>query len=236
MSASAGQQVNVVELVARVEPFAEWPRLHVRELCASIRVFRFPAAHMLIGQGQKLAGLYVIGAGVIEVGSTNADGRRYVRRFAQPGTLFGLLSILDDEGSPYFYAAHEPSTVLFIPKGAFLATLARHPEQWESIARFVAKFQRKALNAIDENIFVPLRSRLARTLLLLANADGTQVPDCMEGTRVRIAQHHLASLVGVSRQSISKELKRFAKEDMIQIEYGSIKLVNLDAVKRMAHY
>ena len=63
----------------------------------------------------------------------------------------------------------------------------------------------------------PLRSRLARQLLLLGKSYG--VP---EGDQLRIglalAQEDLAQLLGASRQRVNQELKRLEREGVLRVE------------------
>jgi CRP-like cAMP-binding protein len=216
-----------------VRLFGQWPAQEIQSLCEATRVLYVSVGQVLIAQGQVLNGLYVIGAGSVEVGSIHDDGRRYVRRYAQPGMLFGLVSVLDGEGSPYSYTAHEPTTILFIPKAAFLSILSRHAELWPSVAHHLASFQRMALATIDEHMFETLQIRLARALVSLAKVYGTH--DAVGvAIRIRMTQDNVASLLGVSRQSVSKELKRLEQNGLIRIDYGRITLIDPEAIERAA--
>lgn len=221
------------KVLPTVRLFRPWPAQHVQTLADATRVLRFPSGQVLVAQRQALNGIYVIGTGSIEVGSMHLDGRRYVRRYARVGMLFGLVSVLDGKGSPYTYITHEPATVLFIPKATFLSLLSRHPEMWASVARFVASFQRMALSAIDEHMFVALRVRLNSALVALAKSQCLRAGSA-DTIAVRITQDELASLLGVSRQSISKGLKQLEREGVIKVEYRKISLVDYQAVERIA--
>lgn len=217
-------------MLHKVRLFREWPTEHIAAIVAATRVLHVAPGHLLVTQGQALNGIYVIAVGSVEVASMHVDGRLFVRRYAGPGMLFGLISVLDGEGSPYSYTAQGPTTVLLIPKDTFLDVLSRHPEMWASVARFVARFQRIALSTIDEHMFVTPQVRLARTLLSLVSGQGNQRGALM----ISITQDSLAGLLGVSRQTVSKELKELERGGRIRVSYGKIELLDYRAIERFA--
>ena len=231
---SSGDATRAERTLATVDPFREWPAASLRMLGTAARTLELAVGQTLVAQRQQVKGIYVIASGDIEVGTVSDDGRSYVRRFAHPGMLFGMISVLDGQGSPYSYIAHERSTLLFVPKDALLSALAHRPILWESVARFVAGFQRKALAAIDENMFVPLRNRLARTLVTLAMTRGAPAHPPAVAVRVRTTQHDVANLLGVSRQSVSRELKLLERQGLVRIDYRAITLLDPSAVGRYA--
>jgi CRP/FNR family cyclic AMP-dependent transcriptional regulator len=220
-------------MLRRIPVFRQWPEAQLEEICAGAREIRAEAGKAVLRQGQVVDGLYVIVAGSLEVGTAQRDGRRYIRRYAEPGSAFGFMSLFDGQGSPYSYVAHDPAQLLFIEKSVLLAVLMRHPGLWLSVAEVLARFQRVALAVLEERIFESLRVRLARALVSLANAYGTREGE-HAGIAIRITQDNLGSLLGVTRQSVSKELKGFEREGLIAIEYGRIVLADTAALEEMA--
>ena len=73
---------------------------------------------------------------------------------------------------------------------------------------------------LQKQLLVNNRQRLAGTLVELAKLHG-RGPD--RSTReVTINQTDLASMVGVTRQTVNKELKAFTRDGLIEVEYGRI--------------
>ena len=65
-----------------------------------------------------------------------------------------------------------------------------------------------------------LRARVARRLLALARGDATQSPE--PRVSVALPQEALAMMLGVTRQTLSKELNALARERVIALGYGRI--------------
>ena len=211
--------------------FRQWPEKHVQELVASAPEIRAAKGKAIVRQGDTFRGLYLVLSGSVEVSAAGASGRRYIHRYARPGTAFGFMSVFDPQPSPYSYVAHEPTRMLFIRTETFIATLMRHPELWLSVARHLAGFQRVALDVVQEQVFEGIRPRLARALLSLSRAWATAPAE----PGLQITQDELAGLVGVSRQSVSKELKRLEREGLVRIGYARIAVPDAAALERVVH-
>ena len=76
-----------------------------------------------------------------------------------------------------------------------------------------------------------LRARVAHRLLVLARGDATQSPHTR--SNVALPQEALAMMLGVTRQTLSKELNALAGEGVVALGYGRIELVSLDALQQL---
>ncbi|MBP7457218.1 MAG: winged helix-turn-helix domain-containing protein, partial [Ottowia sp.] len=69
--------------------------------------------------------------------------------------------------------------------------------------------------------------RVARNLAALANP--VLFPGV--GEVLRITQQELAYLVGLSRQRVNEALKTLAAQDVLRIEYGGLRILDLSALR-----
>jgi CRP-like cAMP-binding protein len=79
-------------------------------------------------------------------------------------------------------------------------------------------------------IFLDAESRLAKKLLSLGelNRGSGKPPGQM---KVPISQRELGTMIGLSRESINKQLAAWQKDGVIKIENGSIILLDADALR-----
>jgi CRP/FNR family transcriptional regulator, cyclic AMP receptor protein len=68
--------------------------------------------------------------------------------------------------------------------------------------------------------------------VLLARGDATQAPDVRPV--VPVSQESLAMMLGVTRQTLSKELRVLAAAGAIASRYGHIEIVSITALERLA--
>ena len=227
---AASFPADAVSRALRVFPlFEKWPDSQRRELIPAARLVCVNPGETLIRQGEVLEGLYGIVSGAVEVASTQQDGRWYTRRLALPGMISGFLSSIDKQGSPYYYIALEPTTALFVKWPDFVDILERHPQLWMGVVTELLKVQRLTLAVIEEHIFESARVRMVRLLMHLASMHGKRERGTM--VRIPLTQDKLASLLGISRQSTSKELKLLERAGVVGRGYGSL-LVDLEKIGR----
>ncbi|MGH6913002.1 MAG: helix-turn-helix domain-containing protein, partial [Geminicoccales bacterium] len=75
-------------------------------------------------------------------------------------------------------------------------------------------------------------SRLAKRLVHLAEIFGKPVPG---GVRIEIAlsQQQLGNMVGMSRESMNKQLRQWREENLIRIQDGYYVITDLNALRAM---
>lgn len=206
-----------------IEFFKAWPDALLMDAAKTSRVIEAHANQEIVRRGQVVDGLYVIASGELVIGVFNHDGRRYVRRYAGCGQVYGLLGMMDGKESPQFFTARVASTIIVVPKPAILAALESHPTLWWGIVHQWAGLHRTLLAGLHELAFDNLRVRLIRALLDYARQFGSialpQTP-----LELRLTQDELANVLGMTRQSVSREVKRLEREGHIQVTYGGIKL------------
>ena len=104
----------------------------------------------------------------------------------------------------------------------------------EAILRLNARRVRQLYGLVEDLNTLPLRARLAKQLLHLTRSYG--VMSLSDSNEIRIglhlAQEELAQLLGASRQRVNQALGHLAELKLISIAYQSIRVVDLDGLRR----
>lgn len=207
--------------LASARLFRGWPVQALDELIAGSRVESWPVDSLILRHGEAARGLYVVLSGSVELSAESSDGRRLVIRYVGPGWPFGLLSVIDGQPMYHYCRVHEPARVLLIFREKLLGVLAERPALWRSIVQEVVERNRFILRQFSAQAFEPLRVRLVRAILILSESYGIQTRDGLS-LEVRLAKDRLGELLGVSRQSVTKEVKRLEAEGLLSMRYGRI--------------
>ncbi len=93
----------------------------------------------------------------------------------------------------------------------------------ERLSQFIAAREIDRLNDPD--------TRVARSLAALFHP--VLYPGV--GTLLRITQQELAYLVGLSRQRVNEALRSLQAEGLIAVEYGGVRVLDLEALRRHVH-
>ncbi|MDO9433392.1 MAG: Crp/Fnr family transcriptional regulator [Phenylobacterium sp.] len=203
--------------------FATLPADRQAVLLERARPSSVPAGSRIYGLGDPPDGLWSVVEGEVRLVSYPAIGVESVAMILGPGAWFGELSVVDGGPRPHDAVAVRPTRLLHVPLGAFEQIAMAHPILYRDLGVLVCARQRAALTFMAQAIAQPVSVRLARILGAAARAAG---PDAL-----RMRQEDLAAMIGVSRQTINKELKRLERAGMVELSYGKIEVREPQALR-----
>lgn len=174
-----------------------------------------------------------VALGAVRISSVSLSGRQVTLTYAEPGVWFGDIALLDGLPRTHDADAHGPTTLLAVRKPDFKELLSRHVELYDALLRLNCRRLRLMFDQIEDLNTRPLRSRLAKQVLLLAKSYGIA-----QGEEIRIglqlAQEDLAQLLGASRQRVNQELKGFEREGAVRVEPTRLVVLSRDKLMQIA--
>jgi CRP/FNR family cyclic AMP-dependent transcriptional regulator len=214
--------------------FASMPRAQREALLGAADLVHFRRGAMLFRQGDPVraagSGFYGLAAGTIKISTLRHDGREAILAVLEPGNWFGEISLID--GSPRTHDATALSALdLLVVSPETFAQQMQGRAFSHAVAALLAARVRGLYGLMEDATLRDLRARVARRLLVLARGDATQSAQLRR--RVSLPQEALAMMLGVTRQTLSKELNALAQERVIELGYGRIDLLSLDALQRL---
>ncbi len=206
--------------------FASIPTAQREALLGASELMHLRRGAMVFRQGDPVhaagAGFFGLAAGTIKISTLRQDGREAILAVLEPGNWFGEISLID--GSPRTHDATALSALdlLVVPFDAFARQMQGAPFA-HAIAGLLAARVRGLYALMEDATLRGLRARIARRLLTLARGDATQSQ--VSRAVLTLPQEALAMMLGVTRQTLSKELNALAKEGVIGLGYGRIELL-----------
>ena len=165
--------------------------------------------------------------GLLKMSTETADGHTITYSGLTAGGWFGEGTVMKREPYRYNVQALRKSLVAGLPVDTF---------HW--LLDHSIGFNRFVMNQLNERLaqFIGTieadrtpspEQRVARNLAALAN------PVLFPGVGgvLRITQQELAYLVGLSRQRVNEALKTLAAQDVLRIEYGGLRILDLSALR-----
>lgn len=159
-------------------------------------------------------------------------GREAVVSILEPGQWFGEVSLFVDAHRTYDTRALVDSELLVVPAQAFHHIVDDQPKFLLEFIRLVCRRYRWALEWIDETILQPLPVRLARRLLAAQHAHLLSMPGDTEAS-LRLSQEDLGHMLGVSRQSVNRQLKEWEAQGILRLDYGRIAVLDHGALRSL---
>jgi CRP-like cAMP-binding protein len=203
-------------------------------LAASDRVKLRPG-EMLFRQGDAVpaggGAFYGLVSGSIKASSLREDGKEAILVVLEAGNWFGEISLIDQQPRTHDATALGEAEVLALPRAAFDALMKR-PAFAHAICRMLAARVRSLYGMVEDATLRSTRARVARRLLLLARGDATQAAQARPV--VPVSQEQLAMMLGITRQTLSKELKALVTAKAIQLGYGRIEIRSVPKLEELS--
>ena len=200
-------------------------------LLSQATVRSYAQNQLLCLRGDTIAELRFILDGNIEVSIEDDEGRRSICWYVGPGQWLGLISIIDGLGSVHNFRAHAETTALCLPRRVFLDALNRDHGLSLMCLNLLSERSRAIYTNQAADALMPLQARIARLLLMLMAEHGDDSNDNVE-LRMKFTQEDFAAMLGISRQSLNRELRILEAEGTIAVAYSRITLCDLAALRR----
>ncbi|MGA5299479.1 Crp/Fnr family transcriptional regulator [Nucisporomicrobium flavum] len=203
-------------LASRI-PREDWTDL----ISAGIPVW-FLNRQILFHQGDAGRHVYVLRAGSVKVVRTEADGGQAILTVRTVGDVLGDMAALDSSVRSATVVAMGRVAAQMVPAAQFRAFVSR-PSVAPGFALYTVDRLREADLQRSEMALLPVRVRLARTLLRL-----------LDGSVVRMPQQDLARYAGASRNAVVEELGLLRAAGIVHTGRGTTVVRDLGQLRRIA--
>lgn len=206
----------------------------IREsLSAKANTVRYQQGDVIIWQqDDDDCALFCVLSGAIKISSCSWEGKEAVLTYLAPGSWFGEIAMFDGRHRTHTAQAHEDAELLKVSKADIMSMLANYPEFYAHIIQLLCEKVRLLMDVVEEASLQPLPTRLARRLMMLAGTFGVHTPLGIE-IQLRLPQEELGQMLGTSRQSTNKLLKKFEQDGLISVAYRNIVVKQPKALKAM---
>lgn len=202
-------------------------------LLTTSEICRYTAERVICRRGDVVTDLIVVLEGCLEVSMESQDGRRSICWYLNRGQWMGLISVIDGRGAVHNLRAHGEAVLLHIPRPAFLQALQNDSGLAKLCLEVLCDRSRMLYDNLAAESLLPLRGRVAKRLLLLQERHGRA-----EGQNVaitlKLSQDQFADMLGITRQSLNRQLKALAALGMISVAYSQITVLDLQGLQALA--
>lgn len=217
------------ELIRDVPLLARLPEAELRALASKGHVHSYRSGAAIFHEGDPGDALYIVIEGGVRIVVASPKGAEATVALLGPGECVGDLAMLDGKPRSASAIASGKTKTLVVRRDDFTRWLAERPKAMLALLETLSLRVRRTDEALADFAFLDLPQRLAKRLLDLAivKQDGHDLADAQIG----ITQAELASMLGVSRESVNKQLNRFARDGWIALRRGVITLKQPDSLR-----
>lgn len=126
--------------------------------------------------------------------------------------------------------AHGEARVAVLAKDDFDELSVLYPEIYQALVTKLCRVIVSLFSHIEDAALLSLRQRLVRLIISAAKAYGSEQPDGVE-IDMPLSQADMGKMLGMTRQSIQRELKYLRNEGLLDKRKGRWVVFNLGAMR-----
>lgn len=212
------------------ELFQGIPEDGLKQLESCIRLAAYSDGQFVFRKGDPGRGMMMILSGRLKI-TTPVGNAEAILNVLGKGDILGEIALLDGGPRTADATAIEPTSLLVLDRRDFVPLANRYPAAYANIVQLLCRRIRYSTGMLEDSLFMDLRVRLGRALLRLAEHSGNPVED---GVRIelRLSQQDLARSVGMTRESINKQLRIWRERSWVRIEGRNIVLRDIEALRK----
>lgn len=211
---------------------ARLPDDDLKALASRGRVRRFNAGTTIFHEGDPGDAIYVVVDGRIRMSRLSGSGTEATLALIGAGDCTGELSLFDGKPRSATATAMQATRTFVVSREDFVNWIKERPGASLALLETLSLRIRRTNEIVTDLVFLDLPHRLAKHLLTLASAhaEGTNA----RRPRLQVTQGELASMLGVSRESVNKQLNQFARDGWITLSRGAVTIDDSEALRTFA--
>ena len=203
------------ELLQRVPLLASLTDGDRGSLAAALSRHRYRRGDIIFQKDDPGHALYIVERGSVRIYVPSSQGSDLILAVMGAGDFFGDLSLLDGRPRSASAAATTETMLLALERADFIAMITSRPQAAMAVLEAVARRLRETDEMASDLAFLDVAGRLAKKLLELAAAHGVQRASSGVLIDLPVTQEELANMIGVTRESVNRNLSDFKKMGLI---------------------
>jgi len=190
----------------------------------------YPPGATIFSAGDVVTGVYEVYEGKIKVVSSYGDGKERIINFASKEQILGYQGLGKKKIYPVTAITLEKSQVTLIPIDIFYKAVKANPEMALHLVTFLSDQLKDSETRMKLFSLMSALEKVAFGLLTIVNSFGFDKHDetMLSYTPSR---KDIASLSGTTYETVIRVLAEFEKNQLVQLEGKSIRILNLAMIK-----
>ena len=198
------------------------------QLCRYAKHTTLKRGATIFSKGDPGTSLIAVISGTVKISVSSVDGRNAILNLVGAGEIFGEISLLDGLARSADATANSNCEIFVIDRREFIPFVRSQPALAMKFIELLCTRLRRTSDQVEEVILQNLPGRLASALLRLTEKH-------KPGSRmIAITQQEISEMVGMSRESINKQLRAWAARSWVRLEHGAIVVLNAEMLRELA--
>jgi CRP-like cAMP-binding protein len=199
------------------------------QLCRYAKHAALKRGATICSKGDPGNSLVAVISGTVKISVSSAEGRSAILNLIGPGEIFGEMSVLDGQPRSADATANTNCEIFIIDRREFLPFVRSQPALAMKFIELLCTRLRWTSDQVERIILQNLPGRLASALIRL-----TEKHKLAPGGRtIAVTQQEISEMVGMTRESINKQLRIWASRKWVRLEHGAIVVLNAEPLQAL---
>lgn len=199
---------------------------------AQYKPLNYKKGQVILRPEDKIEYIYFIEKGYVKFYYISPDGKELTFLIYKPGYIFPLLfTFLGDTATRYYFEAHTALTLRRAPRETFTELISTNTFLMFSLAQEVVRRWQELLNRMELLKLGTASQNVAYVVGFCAEQFGIKNGQSIT-IDLPLAHKDIASMVGLTRETVSLEMKKMEQQNLIEYKRGNITIKDLNIFRR----
>lgn len=219
-------------MIKNVPFFSSLNQDEIQQVEKLIRIKQYSKDQIVLLEEETSSFMYIVYAGKVRVVKLNEDGREQILTLHKKGDFFGEMALLDGRTAPASIIAHEEAVIGLLSRDDFEQHLLSHDEIRHKIITMLCERLRDSWAMIKILSFGNAEHRVMATLERMKELYGV-MDNRGVIIAVKLTHMQIANYASVSRETVTRVLNKFEKDQFIEILDNKYILLNNSFFSRL---
>lgn len=201
----------------------------LRDFFDSYHTRSYKKGQILIFAGDEPAYVFYILKGTVRMYDVSYRGEEIVTNVFKPGAFFPMSWAVNKTPNYYFFQAAEDVEVALADPEKTVAFVKKNPDIMFDLLCRVYRGTDGMMLRMVQLMGGSARERLTLELLIACRRFGNQTDE--NTYQLQMTETELATRAGLTRETVSRELQKLARDDILHVKQGDIRVYQIEKLQ-----
>ena len=214
------------KLLARFDVFASLDTDELHEIAnITEKIYADKGTHVFYHE-EKMEKLFFVISGTVKIYRTDSDGNEQIVNFFQAGEMFPHHGLFRTDNYPASAVIFQDAILLVIRKNDFEDLLIKHDRIALKMFHYLGSVILDLQKRLQEKLLSSTDQQLLSLLERLMIANGVKINSEETKINIKMTKQEIGSMVGMTRETVSRNISRFKKLKILYEDDGYIIIRN----------
>ncbi|OGE31001.1 hypothetical protein A2631_04950 [Candidatus Daviesbacteria bacterium RIFCSPHIGHO2_01_FULL_44_29] len=194
------------------------------------KLIHYKKGEVILHAGDIPRGVFSLVKGYVRQYSISPEGEEFTSIIFMPGDFFPSIWAVHGSEFLYYLETLTPVELRCVPRDEFLSSIKSHHEMCFNLSSKILVRMGGLMTRMEHLVFGNAADKVTSILILCAERFGQKSGQGVELPMV-LSHKQIASLVGVSRETASVEIKNLEREGFVGYKKRRIVIKNIEELK-----